>query len=144
MSRIMIIEDERLIAEDLKLTLQDCGHEIVSIVSSGEKAVEKASEFNPDIIFMDIKLEGEITGIEAAKKIRGLMDSAIVFCTAYADDLSILQISTVSPDGYIAKPFNEIEVKKILKNITDSRKRSLSNNFRENELERQNLVFNAV
>ncbi|MFC1898207.1 response regulator [Candidatus Cloacimonadota bacterium] len=144
MARIMITEDERLIAEDLKMTLQAFGHEIVGIASTGEKAVEIARELNPDIIFMDIKLEGRISGIDAAKKIRGLIDSAIVFCTAYSDDLTILQISTVSPDGYVAKPFHESEVKKILKKLSDSRRKSLSNAFHENEFKEQDLVFNAV
>ena len=70
MMRILIVEDEIIIAEDLRLTLQSFGHEIISVVSSGEEAINYTDNFSPDMIFMDIVLEGDINGIEAAMLIK--------------------------------------------------------------------------
>ncbi|MDO9576816.1 MAG: response regulator [Candidatus Cloacimonadales bacterium] len=144
MARILITEDERLIAEDLKQTLQAFGHEIVAIVSTGEKAVEKAKELNPDIIFMDIKLEGELSGIEAAKEIRGAIKTAIIFCTAYSDDLTLLQLSTLSPEGYIAKPFRESEILNSIKHIANSRKKKITQNYFTHECKSFKLALNTI
>lgn len=127
MARILITEDERIIAEDLKLILQTYGHEIIGIESKGENAISKAKESTPDIIFMDIKLEGSITGIEAASEIRKSIDTAIIFCTAYSDDLTLLQVSALSADGYIAKPFQEEDILSCVKHVTNT----FSNSFRQ-------------
>lgn len=144
MARILITEDERLIAEDLKQTLQGLGHEIVAIETTGEKAVESAKEFNPDIIFMDIKLEGKLSGIEAAKEIRGAIKTAIIFCTAYSDDLTLLQLSTLSPEGYITKPFREKEILNSINNIVNFRKKKITPNYFINDRNAFKLVFNTI
>lgn len=123
MARILITEDERIIAEDLKQTLQSIGHEIVGIASSGEKAIEQAGMLLPDIIFMDIKLEGRMNGVEAAREIRNTIDTSIIFCTAYADDLTLLQISALNPDGYVSKPFLEKEILESIKHISKTKKK---------------------
>lgn len=114
MARIMITEDEILIAEDLKQTLQELGHSVVGIVASGENAVTLAMRMKPDIIFMDIKLAGELNGIETAKTIARQLDVSIIFCSAYNDNDTLLRASAVNPLAYIAKPYDKSEIKKTL------------------------------
>ena len=114
MARILITEDERIIAEDLKLILQSFGHEIIEIVSTGENAIRIALQAKPDLIFMDIKLEGRMTGLDAAKEIMINHEIPVIFCSAYADDLTLLQASSLHPAGYISKPFSEEDIKSVI------------------------------
>ena len=114
MMRILIVEDEFIIAEDLKLTLQNFGHEVVSIVSSGEKAIDYADKLTPDIIFMDILLDGEVNGIDAAIKIREKHNVPIVFCSAYIDKVTQRETSQVKPGIFISKPVEESKIKMAL------------------------------
>ena len=83
MSRVLIVEDEQIIAEDLSLRVGASGHEVVGFAISGEEAIALASERKPDLILMDIRLEGLMTGIDAAAIIRKNISAAIVFVTAY-------------------------------------------------------------
>ena len=115
--RVMIVEDEFIIAEDLKLTLQNFGHEVISIVSSGEKAIDHAVEFKPDMIFMDIVLDGEVNGIDAAIKIREKFEIPIIFCSAYIDSLTKKEASQIKPGIFISKPVEESKVKTALNNF---------------------------
>ena len=117
MMRILIVEDEFIIAEDLKLTLQDFGHEVISIVTSGEKAIEYADKFTPDIIFMDILLDGEINGIDAAIKIREKYNVPIIFCSAYIDKITQRETSQIKPGIFISKPVEESKIKTALSNF---------------------------
>ena len=110
MARILITEDERLIAEDLRLILQSYGHEIIEIVSTGEKAIRIALQTKPDLIFMDIKLAGIMTGLDAAKEIVKEYNIPIIFCSAYSDDQTLLHAYALHPAGYISKPFNEEDI----------------------------------
>ena len=115
--KIMIVEDEFIIAEDLKLTLQNFGHEVVSIVSSGEKAIDYADKFTPDIIFMDILLDGEINGIDAAIKIREKYTIPIIFCSAYIDKVTLRESSQIKPGIFISKPVEEFKIQTALNNF---------------------------
>jgi len=117
--RVMIVEDEFIIAEDLKLTLQNFGHEIVSIVSSGEEAIDYANRFLPDIIFMDIVLDGEINGIDAAIKIKAKYEIPIIFCSAYIDSLTQKEASQIKPGIFISKPVEESKVQTALDNFLE-------------------------
>lgn len=115
--RILIVEDELIIAEDLKLTLQSFGHEVISIVSSGEKAIVYTDKFTPDIIFMDINLDGEITGIDAARKIREKHEIPIIFCSAYIDKVTQRETSQFKPGIFISKPIEESKIQMALNNF---------------------------
>jgi len=143
LARILITEDERLIAEDLKLTLQAHGHEIIGIEFTGEGAVERTRELSPDIIFMDIRLKGDMSGIDAARKIRQISETAIIFCTAYSDDHTLLKISSLSPEGYIAKPFHEKEIKSIFKNLSESKK-GRNINFRNLDYQSSSVALSSA
>lgn len=102
---IMIVEDEFIIADDLKERLKDIGYHVSAWVTSGEAAIEQSGQDRPDLILMDIMLEGEIDGIEAAEHIRKQFNIPIVFMTAFSDREIIERAKTTGSFGYILKPF---------------------------------------
>lgn len=105
--KILIVEDERMVALDIAKSLKKAGYDIIGSVSTGNSAVQKVKEFNPDLILMDIRIKGEYDGIEAAKKILTDNDIPIVYLTAYTDDNTIERAKSTAPYGYILKPFDE-------------------------------------
>jgi PAS domain S-box-containing protein len=108
--RILVVEDEAIIAEDLGGILKRLGYEVIEIVPSGQLAVKKALELKPDLILMDIMLQGDLDGIQAAQIINSVEDIPVVFCTAYADDRTLKRAQVTEPYGYILKPFEEREL----------------------------------
>lgn len=109
--RILVVDDEIIIARDLEARLQGMGYEVVDIASSGTEAIEHAGKYRPDLILMDIVLKGELDGIEAAAEIRKRYQSPVIFVTAYTDDSTLARAMITEPFGYIVKPFLEREVK---------------------------------
>ncbi len=109
--RILIVEDEKIIAEDIKSTLLKFNYEVPEIVASGEIAIRKAEELKPDLILMDIMIEGNINGIEAAKQVYQEFEIPIVFLTAYSDEKILEQAAESSPFGYLIKPFEDRELR---------------------------------
>lgn len=109
-TRILVVEDEQIVAEDLKMTLEALGYQVAGIASSGEKAVELAKKENPDLILMDIMLAGEMDGISAASQIRATQDIPVIYVTAFADSTLLERAKQTTPYGYIVKPFNGREV----------------------------------
>jgi CheY-like chemotaxis protein len=87
MVRILIVEDELLIAEDLKLKLRRLGHVIVGHAVTGEAAVQQAAETRPELVLMDVRLRGEMNGVEAARRIRQIHPAALVYVTANANSI---------------------------------------------------------
>jgi response regulator RpfG family c-di-GMP phosphodiesterase len=102
--KIMIVEDERIIARDIARQLTDLGYDVVAAAYSGEEAVAKVGEFHPDLVLMDIVLAGKMDGIEAAEKITALFGTPVVYLTAYADDKTFGRAKLTGPSGYILKP----------------------------------------
>lgn len=109
-SKILIIEDERIIAEDIKRTLVNFKFNVVGIFSTGVEAIEKTQELKPDLILMDIMLEGKMTGIEAAGIIKEQFSVPIIYLTAYANKQTLDDAKITEPFGYIIKPFEEREL----------------------------------
>jgi putative nucleotidyltransferase with HDIG domain len=109
-AKILIVENERIIAEDIKRTLQNLDYAVCSIVTSGDEAIKKAEQDNPDLILMDIVLQGEISGIEAAEQIHTRFNIPIIYLTAYADAKTLERAKITEPFGYITKPFDEKEL----------------------------------
>ncbi len=105
MARIMIVEDEAIVAAELKQKLEDLNHQVVAIVSRGKEAISTANKLRPDLILMDIVLKGKINGIESVKQIQKNLDVPIIYVTAYADKKTLEQAKTTTPFGYIIKPF---------------------------------------
>jgi CheY-like chemotaxis protein len=105
--RILIVEDESVVALDLRQRLENLGYQVVGHATRWEKGVQLALETNPDLIMMDIKLRGGLDGIEAAQQIRAERDVPIVFLTAFADQETIRRAALTGPFGYLLKPFDE-------------------------------------
>ena len=109
--RILVVEDESIVAMDIKIRLQKLGYEILRIVSTGEEAVQVAMESQPDLILMDISLKGHMLGTEAAQKIHAVLDIPIVFLTAYSDANTLERAKESEPFGYITKPFEDNDLR---------------------------------
>ncbi|MFQ5975368.1 MAG: PAS domain S-box protein [Candidatus Hydrothermarchaeales archaeon] len=110
-TQILVVEDERIVAEDIKRTLQNLGYVVPSVVSSGKEALKKAEEYNPDLVLMDIVLQGKINGIDAASQIRSRFNIPVVYLTAYADEKTLERARITEPFGYIIKPFEDRELR---------------------------------
>jgi len=105
--KILIAEDELIIALDIKKMLKKSSYKICSVVSSGEEAIKKASEEKPNLIIMDIMLKGSINGIQAAEIISKGQNIPIIFLTAIADSETLEKAKITEPFGYIIKPYDE-------------------------------------
>jgi len=106
-TRIMIVEDEELVAQDIQQLLESRGYAITSHVRTGEDAVTKVARDVPDIILMDIKLAGDMDGIEAADIIGKRFFTSVIFLTAYVDDDTLNRAKITDPFGYVSKPFTD-------------------------------------
>jgi diguanylate cyclase len=105
--KILIVEDESIIAEDIADSLISLGYRITGIVYSGEEALQSAAEERPDLVLMDVNLQGEMDGIAAAEEIRSRFQIPVVYLTAYADENTLRRVNSTKPFGYIVKPFEE-------------------------------------
>ena len=113
--RILIVEDEILTAQHLEMVVEAAGYEVVAICDRGESAIREAIRLKPDLIFMDIMLKDNISGSEAALKITTLIDTKIIFLTAYSDDEMIEYAIDSKAINYIIKPFSEEQIITALK-----------------------------
>ena len=109
--RILVVEDEELIGQDIKILLEDLGYEVPYLVPSGEEAISKAEESKADLVLMDIMLEGEIDGIEAAHKINNEYGIPVIYLTAYRSEEILERAKLTEPYAYIVKPFEERELR---------------------------------
>jgi len=110
-AKILVVEDERIVAKDIQDTLKSQGYDVPAIALSGEEAIQKAAEIQPDLVLMDIVLKGNVDGIEAAEQIRDRFDIPVVYLTAYADKEIVERARITEPFGYIIKPFEERELR---------------------------------
>ena len=109
-ANILIVEDEYLIANDLSSMLKRMGYEVLDILSCGEDVLQKVSEVSPDLVLMDIRLGGDMDGIEAAKQIKDRSNIPIMYLTANADEVTLNRAMITEPYGYILKPIEEREL----------------------------------
>jgi len=112
--RILVVEDEAIIASDIQQQLVKLGYEPVGHAVSGEAALELARELTPDLVLMDIQLAGDMDGIAAAKAIRELSSVPVVFLTAFGEDHTFERARHTDPFGYVVKPFSERELRATL------------------------------
>ncbi len=109
-TRVLVVEDEALIAEELRERLTRLGAFIVGVVDTAEAAVETAIRTRPDIVLMDIRLRGERDGIAAAKDIRDDLEAPVIFLTSHSDRATLERAKATGPFGYVLKPFEEREL----------------------------------
>ena len=128
---VMVVEDEYIIANDIKHSLQEMGYSVCSMVASGEEAVERVGRDKPDLVLMDIVLRDRMDGIEAARQIGSRFSIPVVFLTSYADDDVLPRARAASPFGYLVKPFDDRELNATIKMALD--RADLEAKLRESE-----------
>lgn len=109
-TRLLIVEDETVIANDLSHTLEYLGFPAPTIVASGEAAVQKAREIQPDLILMDIHLKGQLDGLTAGEQIQQHFDIPIIYLTTEADKAALQRVKLTGPSAYLLKPLKECEL----------------------------------
>ena len=105
--KILIVEDEEIVAIDIKDMLTDLGYEAVGIANSKEEALKEVEKTMPDLVLMDIMLGEKDNGVETAEEIRSRFKIPVIYLTAYADDATLERAKVTAPYGYIVKPFQE-------------------------------------
>ena len=136
-AKILIVEDEAIIAMEIENQLQGLGYEVTSIVDTGEKAIKKAEEDKPDLILMDIRIKGEMDGIIAAEEIRNRYGIPVIFSTAYLDQERIDRAKITMPFGYVLKPIQERDLKVTIEmalyvSKADRERKKIEENLKEN------------
>jgi PAS domain S-box-containing protein len=137
----MIVENEIILAIELEQKLTDMGYSVVGRVVSGKEAVDMASDLKPDMIIMDIRLEDELDGVEAAEKIRKKRPIPIIYLTAYADERTLQRAKLTEPYGYLVKPYSEVELRTSIEMALH--KAEMERELRESE-ERFRVIFDSA
>lgn len=134
--RILVVEDEALVALDLKRRLTGFGYEVIGTVASGGEAIAMVERSPPDLVLMDIQIQGPLDGVATAQAITERWDIPIVFLTAHSDQATVNRAQAVQPFGYLFKPFRDREIQVTLelalyKHQSESEKRRLSGQLQE-------------
>ncbi|GAB1544918.1 hypothetical protein NUACC21_75940 [Scytonema sp. NUACC21] len=108
--KILVVEDERIIAFNTRETLESMGYVVLAIAASGEQAVEKAIQLRPDLVLMDIRLKGNMDGIQAAEQIWNTLSIPVIYVTGHSDKSTLERAKITAPFGYILKPVKEEEL----------------------------------
>ncbi len=140
-ARILVVEDELILAEDMARLLKESGHEIVGIAPSGEDAIRLALETRPDLLLMDIKLKTQMDGIQAAGLIRSEFDPAVIFLTAHSDEELFERAKATDPWVYLSKPVLPIELTRNVEMVL--LKHQLSKRVKESE-ERLRSILSSM
>ncbi|MBN1234456.1 MAG: response regulator [Methanotrichaceae archaeon] len=116
--RILVVEDEGIVAMDIRNRLRHLGYEVSAIASSGEEAIKRAKE-GPQLILMDIVLKGKMDGIEAASRIRERLNIPIIFLSGQSDDNTMQRVKLAGSRAHIIKPFDDLELQNVIKAALD-------------------------
>ncbi len=130
-TQILIVEDNRIVAEDIQNRLENLQYEVSGIVSSGERAIASVRERQPDLILMDIVLKGEMDGIDAASQILTELNVPVIYLTACAHNEILERAKVTEPFGYIIKPFQDRELASVIE--VALYKHKMENKLRESE-----------
>lgn len=131
MATILVVEDEALVARDLRDTLRGMGHQVPTTAASADEAMRAAVANPPELVLMDIHLRGQVDGVAAAATLRARWDPALVYLTAYADAETVKRASETEPEGYLLKPFNEAELRSTIEIALH--KHAMARKLRESE-----------
>lgn len=132
MTKILIVEDETIVALDTKSTLIKLGYEVTDIVTNYDEAITSFLDKKPDIILMDIFLHNSLSGIEVSKKINEISNTPIIYMSAYCDDEILSQAAKTEPFGYLVKPFNRNDLKSILNMVSYKLQKKSVDNYLAN------------
>ncbi len=136
-TKILVVEDEAIVARDIERQLRRAGYEVPAVVASAEAAIEQVGHTSPDLVLMDIRLQGPIDGIEAAREIREQFKLPVIFLTAHADDETLARAKLTQPFGYIVKPIGH-------SNLTSSIEMALYKHRVERQLEEHRALLNTI
>src|SRR4051812_13543496 len=109
-ARILIVEDDAIVARDLKSSLTKMGYFVTDIASSGGEALDLVATNRPDLVLMDIMFDGDLDGIETAQRLRDRFDITVIYLTAYGDDATFARAKQTLPLAYVLKPFDAKEL----------------------------------
>lgn len=112
--KILIVEDERIVAKDLQVRLSRLGYPAIASTTSGEAALRYVETFLPQLVLMDIRLEGLMDGIEAAERIQERFQTPVVYMTAHADEQTFERAKYTRPCGYLTKPYSDLELRRAI------------------------------
>lgn len=147
-ARILIVEDEAIIAMEIENQLQSLGYEVTSIVDTGEKAIKRAEVDKPDLILMDIRIKGERDEIETAEEIRDRFGVPVIFSTAYLDQERIQRAKITMPFGYVLKPIQDRDLKVTLEMAlyaarVDAERQKIAESLKESEAQKR-AILNGI
>ena len=108
-ARVMVVEDERIVALHLQQQLTRLGYRVPAMATSGEKALRQIIEIQPDVVLMDIHIEGALDGIATAGQIPPDLQIPVIYLTAYSEEMTLERARGTRPYGYLIKPFSERE-----------------------------------
>ena len=112
--KILIVEDEGIVSLDLEQQLAELGYEVAAVAVSGEEAINKAIETRPDLVLMDIRLKGDMDGVEAVERLQAHFDVPVVYLTAYPDWVTLQRVKATDPFAYLLKPVADDDLSHIL------------------------------
>jgi len=136
-AKIIIVEDEAIIAMDIKNTLESLGYIVLAIASDGTEAIRRVGELLPDLVLMDIYLKNGIDGVEAATSIKQHYNIPIVYLTAYSDEETMQRAKVTEPYGYLLKPFEKRELQIVIAMALYKHKTDEALRISHDQLERQ-------
>jgi CheY-like chemotaxis protein len=113
-TRILVAEDETIVALDIKNCLEDLGYDVLGVTDRADEALKLAAAACPDLVLMDIRLKGEMDGIAAAEQIRRRWGIPIVFLTAFSEESTLQRARAAEPLGYVIKPFDDRELQAVI------------------------------
>jgi AmiR/NasT family two-component response regulator len=113
-TNVLIVEDEAVIAADVRFMVEDLGFKALGIASSGEESLRKAEALRPDLVLMDIKIKGDMDGVSAAGEIFRRFRIPVVYMTAYSDPQTIKRVNRPGTLGWLIKPLEPSELENIL------------------------------
>jgi DNA-binding NarL/FixJ family response regulator len=116
-ARVLIVEDERLVARGLERRLRTLGYMVVALASTDVEAIHQALEQQPDLILIDIRLRGPMDGIEAVACIRKHLNVRVVYMSAYIDEATLARVQATQPDAFLHKPYSSSSFQEMLQQV---------------------------
>lgn len=142
--KVLIVEDEVLVAEDLAADLKDMGFDVIDIAISGEECFASFEKNQPDVILMDIRIKGELSGIEVAKKLKEKASTPIIYLTSNTDSVTMTAAIESHPQSFISKPYNRKDLKAAIEiAIINHNEKELENSTKDQPLQATVFVKNG-
>ena len=121
--RLLVVENDRTTASIIKMFLEKCDYQVVDVVNSGDNAIRSTAENDPDLVLMDIRLEGEVDGITAADRIISELQVPVVYVTAHNDEEVLDRARGTAHSGFINKPLREVDLRTTINFAVNSKRK---------------------